>query len=168
MEMKIDENFVMKEEKDYGGFWIRFAANLIDGIILGIPLSIIGFFLLFVVAGDPAILDKEFVSEEMVIQYVMSILLSVLLFYVIAVIVSVGYYAGMHSSKIQGTVGKMLLGLKVTDINGKRISFWRGLGRYFAMFLSSFMMIGYLMAAFTEKKQSLHDMIAGTVVIKSK
>ncbi len=68
----------------------------------------------------------------------------------------------------QGTVGKKILGLRVTDLNGNRVSFGRASGRFFGKIVSGFtLMIGYIMAGFTEKKQALHDMIAGCLVVKS-
>ena len=77
------------------------------------------------------------------------------------------YYSLMESSLNQATLGKMALGLKVTDLNGNRISFGRATGRYFGHYLSALILgIGYLMIAFSEKKQGLHDMIAETLVVK--
>jgi uncharacterized RDD family membrane protein YckC len=77
------------------------------------------------------------------------------------------YYAFMESSANQATVGKMAVGLKVTDLNGKRISFGRATGRYFGRLLSGFILgIGFLMIAFSAKKQGLHDTLAGTLVVK--
>ena len=77
------------------------------------------------------------------------------------------YYALMESSKYQATLGKMAVGARVTDLEGNRISFARATGRYFAKIISGMiLMIGYIMAGFTEKKQALHDMIANTLVIK--
>lgn len=81
-------------------------------------------------------------------------------------IMSILYFGLLTSSKIQGTIGKRLLGIKVVDGKGNRISFSRAIGRYFAMMVSCFMFIGFIMAAFTEKKQALHDYIANTFVIK--
>ena len=76
------------------------------------------------------------------------------------------YHTMMESSRHQGTLGKMALGVKVTDLNGNRISFARANGRFFGKWLSGAIMnIGYLMAAFTEKKQALHDTLAGTLVV---
>ena len=61
----------------------------------------------------------------------------------------------------------MALGLKVTDLQGKRISFARATGRHFAKLLSGMiLLIGYIMAGLTERKQALHDMIAGTLVVR--
>ena len=77
------------------------------------------------------------------------------------------YYALMESSARQATLGKMALGIIVTDLEGRRISFGRASGRYFGMFLSNFtLLIGFLMCAWTEKKQCLHDMLAGCLVRK--
>ena len=76
------------------------------------------------------------------------------------------YYAVMESSHRQGTVGKIALGIKVTDMDGNRIRFSKATGRFFGQVLSAFILgIGYLMAAFSEKKQSLHDRLAGCLVL---
>jgi uncharacterized RDD family membrane protein YckC len=77
------------------------------------------------------------------------------------------YYALMESSEKQATLGKMVLGLYVTDLEGNRISFGRATGRYFAKYISAFILcIGFMMAGWTKEKQTLHDMIAGTLVFK--
>ena len=77
------------------------------------------------------------------------------------------YYAIMESSKYQSTLGKAVLGIKVTDLKGNRISFGRASGRFFAKIISSLTLgVGYIMIAFTEKKQGLHDMIAECLVVK--
>ncbi|MGB8524124.1 MAG: RDD family protein, partial [Candidatus Acidiferrales bacterium] len=78
------------------------------------------------------------------------------------------YYAWMESSSHQGTLGKMALGLIVTDLEGRRISFARASGRYFAKIITSLIPlgIGYMMAGFTEKKQALHDIIASCLVLR--
>lgn len=76
------------------------------------------------------------------------------------------YQAFLESSSWQGTIGKKVLGLRVTDMNGNRISFGRATGRYFGMMLSGMIcFIGFVMVAFTEKKQGLHDLLAGTLVL---
>ncbi|MFD2443327.1 RDD family protein [Bacillus sp. CGMCC 1.16607] len=166
----MEEQF-QEQKREYAGFWIRFAAYLLDSIIIGIPATIIILIVFFGAFGatvgfesftDPAYLEAEMTDQEAFAflgAYLLSILISILL--------TVIYFAGMHSSKWQATIGKKLIGLVVTDLKGNRISFWRGLGRYLAMaFLSGIFMIGYIVAAFTEKKQALHDLIAGTLVLK--
>jgi uncharacterized RDD family membrane protein YckC len=89
----------------------------------------------------------------------------------IAVMAGLGvwlYEALMTSSSKQGTLGKMAFGMKVTDMSGARISFGRSTGRFFAKILSGMILnIGYIMAGFTDRKQALHDMIAGTLVVRS-
>lgn len=144
----------------YAGFWIRFVASFIDGIIISIPIFVIAFIL-----GVFSIFSSTDVDTAV---YEKSQLILDLFLYLGSLMISVLYYAGMHASKWQGTLGKMIVGIKVTDLNGKRISFGRALGRFFATILSSILYIGYIMAAFTQKKQSLHDMIAGTIVVYKK
>ena len=132
---------------EYAGFWRRFAALFIDNIVLGVAGFILGF-VWGIVAGDD---DASFALLQLV-----------------ATVASFLYFALMESSTNQATVGKMALGIKVTDLNGDRISFGRALGRTAAKILSTLiLLIGFLMAAFTEKKQGLHDMIAGTLVVKA-
>lgn len=77
------------------------------------------------------------------------------------------YYALQESSERQATIGKRALNIYVTDMNGQRLSFGNATGRYFAKILSGLILgIGYMMAGFTEKKQALHDMVAGTLVMR--
>lgn len=120
----------------YGGFWRRFGAAIIDGILLVVVNTLIAL-----------LLDRNTAS-------------------LISAVIGWVYYAGMESSSRQATIGKSLLGIYVTDIAGNRISFLRATGRYFAKILSAItLFIGYIMAAFTERKQGLHDMIASTLVL---
>ena len=172
MEVNLDKQSYYEEPKEYGGFWIRFVAYFIDSIIVGIPLAILSIVIFIVFFGatdtfDILIADPEALSDEEALMFLGSYLGALGLTMVINLVVAVSYFAGLQSSKMQATLGKKMLGLKVTDLNGNRISFWRSLGRYFAMsFLSGILLIGYILAAFTEKKQSLHDLIASTVVVK--
>lgn len=78
------------------------------------------------------------------------------------------YAAVLESSKYQATFGKMAMGLKVTDMNGEKLNFGRATGRYFSKLLSYVtMMIGFVLAGLTEKKQALHDIVAQTLVVES-
>jgi uncharacterized RDD family membrane protein YckC len=73
----------------------------------------------------------------------------------------------MESSSRQATVGKIALGIEVTDLEGNRLSFGRALGRNLAKIISALILyIGFIMAAFTKRKQALHDMIASALVVK--
>ena len=89
-------------------------------------------------------------------------------FFGIIFVVSWLYYALSESSSWQATLGKKILNLKVTDISGQPISFGRASGRYFAKIITGMipLMIGYIMAGFTEKKQAIHDMIASCLVLR--
>lgn len=84
-----------------------------------------------------------------------------------SILIGIAYYASFHSSKWQATIGKKLLKIKVTTMDGRRISFIRATVRYIVMFgLSNIFFIGYLLALFTKRKQALHDLIARTEVRK--
>ena len=78
------------------------------------------------------------------------------------------YFAGMESSERQATFGKAAMSLRVTDLEGRRLTFGHATGRFFAKIITGMIPlgIGYFMAGFTEKKQALHDMIAGTLVLR--
>jgi uncharacterized RDD family membrane protein YckC len=86
----------------------------------------------------------------------------------VAILVPWIYYAKMESSPRQGTFGKVALGLVVTDMAGRPITFGRASGRFFAKLITGMIPlgIGYIMAGFTEKRQALHDMIATCLVLR--
>ena len=137
--------------QDYAGFWQRFLAAFIDGLITTILSAVAGFVIGFV-GAIPGGGEDGATGLAGLIGFVLSWL----------------YYALMESSERQATFGKLALGLRVTDLEGNRISFGRATVRYFAKILSAIiLLIGYIMAAFTEKKQALHDMLAGTLVLRS-
>ena len=84
----------------------------------------------------------------------------------LGLIIGVAYYVGLETSEKQGTWGKQIVGIKVTDLYGRRLTVGRALGRYFAHILTGCTFgIGMLMPLFTEKRQTLHDMIAGCLVV---
>lgn len=146
----------------YAGFWLRFAAHLIDGIVLAIPgVAIAGLFVVKIIAmlGDFEDIDLSDIWPIINLMIVLGTVLSVLKWL---------YFALMESSSRQATLGKLLLGIKVTDLSGHRISFLRASGRFFGKILSGMILsIGFIMAGFTEKKQALHDMLAGTLVVRT-
>ena len=76
------------------------------------------------------------------------------------------YEAMLVSSSRQATPGKMAVGIVVTDVQGRRISFLRATGRWFGKYLSAFLLIGYLIQPFTAKRQTLHDIMAGCLVLR--
>jgi uncharacterized RDD family membrane protein YckC len=157
--------YVAAPASPYGGFWIRLLAHLIDHVILGAVAAP-----LFFIMALPTILRVAHEAErnqEPSPEMIMAILSSVFLYVVVAFAGQWLYEAWLTSSSWQGTIGKRVLRLKVVDEAGNRISFGRATGRFFAKILSSmFFCIGYLMIAFTERKCGLHDMLAGTVVVR--
>ena len=87
--------------------------------------------------------------------------------YISSIISNWLYFTLFESSSLQATPGKMALGIIVTDLSGNRISFARANGRYWGKTLTGLTLgIGWIMAGFTRKKQALHDILAGTLVVK--
>jgi uncharacterized RDD family membrane protein YckC len=151
----------------YAGFWLRVVAHLIDDLLLGIGIGILVLLGVAMVGVDSIRSMAESMKGE---DFQMpGSLISAIIFVSVASIVLVWLYnAGMESSKNQGTLGKMALGLIVTDSQGRPIGFGHATGRYFAKIITGLIPfgIGYAMAGFTEKKQALHDMIAGCLVLR--
>lgn len=136
---------------EYAGFWLRLVAYIIDTFIMNIAFVL--FIVIFFVTGTFPIPD--FNSFIIIAPFL-------LLSYGIPWL----YYSIMESSRLQATVGKMAMNIKVTDIYGNRISFARATGRHFARYISMFIFyIGFIMVAFTQKKQGLHDMMTDTLVV---
>lgn len=153
----------------YANFGWRLLAYLIDGAILSVVsylvMIILGGAIFAGMASSGSLEQLE--SGQMNEEMAAGILGGLFFFYLFAIGLAWLYYALMESSVKQGTIGKMALRMKVTDLNGDRISFGRASGRFFGKIVSSLIfMIGYIMQAFTEKSQALHDIMAGTLVLK--
>ena len=159
----------------YAGFWLRLVAHLIDGAILtigflavvGITVAVVGVgFFRSVAAG----INAHPPATDAPLAGLLPAALFGLFLVVMAVFVVLSwlYYAWMESSAHQGTLGKMALGLTVTDMQARSISFGRASGRFFSKFITQMIPlgIGYILAGFTEKKQALHDIIAGCLVLR--
>lgn len=149
----------------YGGFWVRFVAIIIDSLLLGVAQSLI--IAPFMAALGFAASSPEMMNPEDGMAAFSAVMGAMGLIQVVSLVIGWLYFAGMQSSKQQATLGKMALGLKVVDSEGQRLSFGKASLRYIGKFVSSLvLLIGYIIAAFNPKKQALHDMIAGTYVIK--
>ena len=152
----------------YAVFWKRAAALSIDAVIVVTLYSAV-IYLVNKVVKLPVeyspILERG-LSLKMT-QYVKENFLAITLLYSLSKLaVLYPYFALMESSRWMATVGKQALRIKVTDLGGRRISFGRATGRFFGKILSGqILMMGYLMAAFTSKRQALHDLLARTVVL---
>ncbi len=143
----------------YGTFWERFAAAFIDGIIM----QVVNYIVLFAIFGSLMLGGINATGME----DTSSFLARFALYYAIILTFNWLYCALLESSERQATVGKMALNLKVTDMNGDRITFGQATGRHFGKLLSALILfIGYIMVAFTDRNQGLHDMMAGTLVVK--
>ena len=123
----------------YAGFWRRFAAVLIDALIIYIPSAMFS-----------------------------GLAFDIMFSFGIGLVLNFLYYPFFESSQMQATPGKALLGMVVGYENaGERITFRTAVVRFFGRYLSGLVLcIGYLMQAFTTKRQTLHDMIAEVVVIR--
>ena len=152
-------------QPEYAGFWLRFVAYIIDAILINIVTSIINSAL--GVNMFAALISNPDASPEESMEMLTTMLPSVMQASAIAMVITFLYFAYMESSKHQGTLGKIALGLKVTDMNGQKIDFVKALTRNIAKILSAILLlIGYIMAGFTEKKQALHDVLTGCLVVK--
>ncbi len=150
----------------YGGFWIRFLAYFIDRIVVGVVAAPF-YFILLVPRLIPIIQNAQRTGEPPSPEMIGAILGAAFTFGLVALGCVWLYDALLTSSSWQGTVGKKVLRLKVTDEAGNRIGFGRATGRFFGKILSGMIMyIGFIMVGFTDRKRGLHDMLAGTLVMK--
>ncbi len=141
----------------YAGFWLRAVAFMIDTLILSVPFTICAILYpdkLMVFPEEGAPLLQAF-PHFTVIGFL-------LLFFVMWI-----YYAFFESSTWQATPGKRLLKLYVVDMNGRPLTFARASGRYLGRKVSDLtFLVGYIVAGFTQKKQALHDLLSGCLVLR--
>ena len=141
----------------YAGFWLRVAACIVDSFATSIVGFVLGAFAGGMVGG---MMGAGGASAEEIQSVCGNIGTGM------GVLGNWLYHALMESSYHQATLGKMALGVKVVDLDGDRISFGRATGRFFAKYLSALALgIGFLMVIWHEKKQGLHDIVAGTLVV---
>lgn len=152
---------------EYGGFWLRFLAYLIDGAVILIGICVVAIPLVFL-TGLGAYLSQINPGEDWNERGTGAIIVAIFLLATASLVVTWLYHALMECSEWQATVGKKALGLVVTDMEGRRVSFWRATGRHFAKIVTNMipLFIGYIMAGFTDKRQALHDMIAGCLILR--
>lgn len=134
------------ENHDYAGFWLRLGAYVIDFVILFIPILVLRN--LFI--ENPNQSDGLNVIDQ---------------------IINLGtwwiYYATCESSSIQGSLGKKIVGIKVVNLDGTKVSFLKATGRYWSMLISMVILgLGIIMIGFDTKKQGLHDKITNCLVVK--
>jgi len=152
---------------EYAGFWLRAVAFLIDNVIIGLGVVLVLVPLVFL-TGLGTLLSQIHPQEEMGDAGVFVFVGFIFLAITASLVVTWLYHALMESSDWQATVGKRMFGLVVTDMAGQRVSFARASGRHFGKIITNMipLFIGYIMAAFTERRQALHDMIAGCLILR--
>ena len=129
----------------YAGFWRRFAAAILDLIILVVPMFVLGI-VVALVTGPKSQATAAADLSTIVVLYL--------------------YCAIMESSPKQATLGKLAFGMRVVDLGGERISFFRASARFFAKIFSLLsLMVGYLLIVMTVRRQALHDIVASCLVV---
>jgi uncharacterized RDD family membrane protein YckC len=157
---------------EYGGFWLRLVAYIIDGIIV----TVLFFLLAFLLAAVGLIDFNAFMAVDTAAEAgaepdpaaVMAMFKQIGLIYLLGFILAWLYEALLTSSAMQATPGKMVFGMRVTTLDGQQVGFGRATGRFFGKIVSGMIFyIGFIMVAFTERKQGLHDMMASTLVVRA-
>lgn len=158
-----DESFHGSGEVVQAGFWKRVAAYFIDAFVVGAASQIVQMVLMVVFMGVGASTGSLTSGDPFGSAFGIAIIVSV---YLIPIALQAFYFAAFHASSKQATLGKMAVGIKVAGDDGRRISLLRGVARHFASWISWLLLgLGYLMAAFTQRKQALHDLICHTQVV---
>ncbi len=141
MSIQIDQSIETIQKNSFATYPRRIFAHVVDSIIIKMLVAIL--------CLDTAVFAKPW--EAIAITYVVLVWV---------------YYAGLESSKWQATLGKMLFGLMLIDVTGTKVSFVRASIRHMLKTISTFIFFGgYLLAFFTKKRQTLHDLISKTVVV---
>jgi uncharacterized RDD family membrane protein YckC len=150
----------------YAGFWLRAVASVVDFVILSFIFGLIVSFrtAVFLILPDPkALLNPPSTLQEFLAASPQATPAGILALLLLMWI----YYAGFEASPWQATPGKKLFGLYVTDLMGRRITFLRATIHNIGRVISDItFLVGYLPAGFTEKKQALHDILAGCLVLR--
>jgi uncharacterized RDD family membrane protein YckC len=151
----------------YAGFWIRLVAYVFDSFILSL-MTYVPVRLLLHAPHSKSLTDEmrqgfydTLHRQPLSTDFGLGVFVIVVIF---------GYCSLLESSTAQGTIGKMVVGVKVTDMQGERISFGHALGRtflkWFPIAMCCLFYFGWMLAAFNDRKQALHDMLAGTLVLR--
>ena len=157
-----EQQYVDGTDVVLAGFWRRAAALFIDSMVVTFAwylVMIVGVVVLGI-GGSVLMRDADSAGGMAAMFGIMGMI------YLTYPLISAAYYAGFESSSKQATLGKMAVGIKVTGIDGRRLTLGRALGRWLSVALNYLTLyIGYLIVAFTERKQGLHDKVAATLVV---
>lgn len=140
---------------EYAGYWRRYGALMLDYLLIYI-VFLVGLFVVMIGAIGASVNSNSDSATGLLF----------LLYFPVFFVLAILYFALMESSRTQGSLGKMAVGMKVVDMEGNRISFGKAIVRQIGKIISVLIIgIGFFMCGFTEKRQGLHDMIAGTLVV---
>lgn len=155
---KLREGAVLNPgELRYAGFWIRVAAKIIDGLIIGVPLMIV-FFIVMAAAIHP--LTQQRNTQVSILPALLPSFIQLL--FVFVQMAYVIFFVGKYGA----TLGKMACGIKIVTADGGKVSYARATGRFFSEILSGLICyIGYIIVAFDAEKRALHDHICNTRVV---
>jgi uncharacterized RDD family membrane protein YckC len=141
----------------YAGFWLRAVAFLIDTIILSFTFAMASS-----LSPSPLIIFPDPNAQLWMAIPQLTVAGFLFLFLMMWM-----YYAAFEASAWQATPGKRVMKLYVTDLSGHPVTFGRASMRYFGRKISELtFLVGYILAGFTERKQALHDLIAGCLVLR--
>ena len=153
----------IKKGRELAGFWRRYGAHLLDATILSI--FFIAMYVIFLIIAMIVSLGTSSGNSGNTFGNSFA-LLCICFAYAIGAIVVLLYFTWFESSRYQATPGKLAVGMIVVDLAGQRISFQKALIRNLSKIVSGLLLdVGFIMIGFTEKRQGLHDMIAGTTVV---
>jgi len=161
---------------DYAGFWIRFAAYVIDLTIIGIPTLAVKVLVLETAFKSISLtMSRAVTSAEskdamtsMMLAPLISLLIGSLLMVILLLVASWLYYALFESSPRRATPGKILCGLAVTDVDGNRVSFWRATMRHLSKAASwGLLGLGYFFMLVSIRRQTFHDLVSRCVVVRT-
>lgn len=158
----------------YAGFWWRLLAWVVDWMVLGAAQFGLGLITGLRQVGVTIDNDDQTARQVSDIAYTTNLSSSPSGWHlhggglsILGLVLTIGYFVLMESSHWQATLGKRVCKLRVTDMDGRRVSIPRALGRYLGKFVSAFILgIGFLMVGWTRRKQGLHDLMADTLVMR--
>lgn len=138
----------------YAGLWVRFLAALLDILVLCASIILLALLIGWAIAysGIDSVLQNQ---------------VAVTAFYGLLACMSVAYFILMESGNEGATIGKRWMNIKVLDENGNRVTRFQALGRFVSLLFTYLpFCIGFLIQPLTERKQTLHDLLANTVVVQ--
>ncbi|MEP7185926.1 MAG: RDD family protein [Rhodanobacter sp.] len=156
--------------EDHAGFWKRVGAWAIDYLVLCVPITVIAIAMGANVAFEHLMTQVQngVAAALAATEYVKAVRSATLL----ALLVGYVYYVIFEFSKWQATPGKLMLGMRVTNLNGQRLSLSRSLARNAVRLVNALTVlipfVCYLPVAWTARKQGFHDMLAKTLVLNGR